>query len=97
MDQRGPAASRADPISRHSGKERAEEELHAEAEPLLIERHGQRKSPPASNNRKREALEPTIKLHEAWDKPDQAAGWRATSETESYPARAEVVHETNVP
>ena len=72
-DQRGTAASRAGLITHHPGEEPAEEELHAEAEPLLIGRYGQMNPLPASANRRREALERIIKLYEAWDKSDQAA------------------------
>ncbi len=52
-----------------------------EAEPLLIEGYkGLKASPETPTAKACAALERLVKLYEAWDKPDEAAKWRAKVE-----------------
>ena len=96
-DLRGTAASRAGLITHHSGQEPAEEEPHTKAEPLLIGGYGQMNPLPANANRKREALERIVKLYEAWDKPEQAAEWRAKPKANSDAARNKAAQAPDAP
>lgn len=43
----------------------------------MLEAYGRMQPPPRSRICKPQALEPMVKLYEAWDKPDQATEWRA--------------------
>jgi tetratricopeptide (TPR) repeat protein len=56
---------------------------YEEAEPLLIEGYEQMEPPtdvPTAVTRKAEALARIVALYEAWEKPEEAARWRAKSE-----------------
>ena len=50
---------------------------YAEAEPLLIEGYEKMEPPPPLAFRKPEVLARVVELYEAWEKPEEAAKWRA--------------------
>jgi hypothetical protein len=64
---------------------------YAEAEPLLIEGYQGLKAraakiPAPSKPRFQEAAERVVRLYEAWNKPDQAAAWKAKLGMPDLPA-----------
>jgi hypothetical protein len=63
----------------------------------VLEAYGQMQPPPRSRICKPQALEPMVKLYEAWGKPDQAAQLRARSTASSDSARTQDASEAKVP
>ena len=60
------------------GETLIDQQRYEEAEPLVLEGYeGMRGALEVPEIRPREALERIVKLYEQWDKPDQAAEWRA--------------------
>jgi hypothetical protein len=97
VDERGAAASRVGQIAHHWGQEPAKEELHTEAEPLLIEGYGQMNPLPASANRKQQALERIIKLCKAWHAAEPGQGYaEKATEWRAKPPTTQPAHEPAV-
>ena len=62
----------------------ASREKYAQAEPLLLDSHKQMEDKPETpSDRLEDAIYRTADLYEAWDKPEQAAEWRAKLPAES--------------
>ena len=64
---------------------------HADAEPFLLDGYERMKDHPTiPAMRRQEALKRIVNLYEAWNKPDQAAEWRAKLPAEETEESAEV-------